>query len=95
MRVQDLTLPLSALALINGWTFMLFGFDKLRAEAGDWRIAESTLLGCALLGGSLGAVLGRSVFRHKTRKQPFSDQLNSIVVLHVVASGAAAGWLLA
>jgi uncharacterized membrane protein YsdA (DUF1294 family) len=93
--VQDLTLPLAGLALINGWTFMLFGFDKLRAEAGHWRIAESTLLGCAFFGGSLGAVVGRSVFRHKTSKQPFSSQLNSIVLLHVVAMGAAAGWVLA
>jgi uncharacterized membrane protein YsdA (DUF1294 family) len=70
----------SIVALINVWTFMLFGFDKLRAEAGVWRISESTLLMFATLGGLGGAYLGRRVFRHKTRKQPFSTHLHIIGV---------------
>ena len=73
---------------------MLFGFDKLRAEAGTWRIAESTLLGFALLGGSAGAFLGRRVFRHKTRKEPFSSHLRQIATFHALAAAAVAGWFL-
>jgi uncharacterized membrane protein YsdA (DUF1294 family) len=69
---------IAALLALNCWTFMVFGFDKLRAEAGHWRIAESTLLGLALIGGSAGAYLGRQVFRHKTRKRSFSVALHRI-----------------
>lgn len=70
--------------LLNIWTFMVFGFDKLRAEAGVWRISESTLLTLAFIGGSAGAIAGRRFFRHKTRKQPFASNLDSIVSLHLV-----------
>ena len=41
--------------LINLMTFMLFGLDKLCAEAGAWRISEGTLLAWAFFGGSIGA----------------------------------------
>ena len=48
-----LTLPnaLGLFALVNLWTFMLFGFDKIRAEAGSWRVSEGALLAWAFLGG--------------------------------------------
>jgi uncharacterized membrane protein YsdA (DUF1294 family) len=89
------TLILCTLILLNAWTFMLFGIDKLRAEAGTWRIAESTLLGFAFFGGSIGAFFGRRVFRHKTRKEPFSTELRRIAFLHAVAAAAGTGWILA
>lgn len=84
-----------AFVAVNALTFALFGFDKAQAEAGHWRIAEATLLGCAFIGGSAGAFLGRQVFRHKTRKQPFSAQLDAIALLHLIAAAAALGWLIA
>ena len=34
-----------------------------------------TLLGLALFGGALGALLGQQLFRHKTQKQPFRTLL--------------------
>lgn len=74
------------LTILNVWTFMVFGFDKLRAEAGTWRISEGTLLSLAFIGGSVGALAGRRFFRHKTRKQPFSASLDGIVKLHVALS---------
>ena len=84
-----------ALAAMNVLAFAAFGIDKRKAEAGDYRIAESTLLMLALLGGTPGAYAGRATFRHKTRKQPFSGQLHAIAVLQVLALGGAIGWLLA
>jgi uncharacterized membrane protein YsdA (DUF1294 family) len=87
------TLILGAIVLINAWTFMLFGFDKLRAEAGEWRIAESTLLGFAFFGGSIGAFIGRHVFRHKTRKEPFSSELRRIGLMHAMAGATALGFI--
>lgn len=78
-----------ALVSINAWTFFRFGDDKNRAMTGQRRIPEANLLGLALIGGSPGALLGRHVFRHKTRKQPFSTQLFVIVVVQI---GAAIGY---
>ncbi|QGN54765.1 DUF1294 domain-containing protein [Novosphingobium sp. Gsoil 351] len=76
----------TALIVLNFVVFAAFGFDKVAAENGRRRIAEATLLGWALLGGTPGAYAGRALFRHKTRKQPFSRSLHGIgiAVLQVV-----------
>lgn len=87
----SLILVLAGLLVINGLTFILFGIDKLRAEAGEWRIAESTLLGLSLFGGSGGAFLARHLFRHKTRKEPFSSQLRTIAVIQALIAAALVG----
>ncbi|MEH6757451.1 MAG: DUF1294 domain-containing protein [Parasphingorhabdus sp.] len=85
---------LLALLLINVWTFCMFGWDKVRAESGGWRVAESSLLGLAFIGGTAGAYAGRAVFRHKTRKQPFCDRLQNIVMFQgVVLFGGAVYFL--
>lgn len=101
MSVMDLTalltLPnaLGLLALVNLITFLLFGLDKLRAWAGSGRVSEAALLTWAFLGGTIGAYAGRALFRHKTRKQPFSSHLHQTAILHVFAITLAAGWMLA
>ena len=92
-----LTLPniIAAFALINLWTFMLFGLDKIRAEEGGWRVSEGTLLIWAFLGGSIGAYAGRAIFRHKTRKQPFSSHLHQTAFVHLIAAALIGGWFFA
>jgi uncharacterized membrane protein YsdA (DUF1294 family) len=80
-----------ALLLVNTWTVLLFGFDKARARAGGRRVAESSLLSMAVLGGTPGAFLARRLFHHKTRKQPFSTNLMLIAALQ---AGALIGLLL-
>ncbi len=84
----------TALIAINFIAFTAFGIDKANAERGHWRIAESTLLTLALLGGTPGAYAGRALFRHKTRKQPFGSQLFAIAVLQMLALGGLLGWWL-
>ena len=84
----------AALIALNLAAFAMFGIDKARARAGQWRVQESTLLGLALIGGSPGAWAGRRLFRHKTRKQPFNTQLLTITVLQVLALGGWIGWRL-
>ncbi len=63
---------------INALTLLAFGWDKLRARRRKRRIPERRLLWLAALGGSPGAVLGRWIFKHKTRKRRFSIWLYGI-----------------
>ena len=74
---------------------MLFGIDKIRAEERSWRVAEGTLLLWSFIGGTMGAYAGRAIFRHKTRKQPFSSNLHQIAFIHGIATAIAGGWFLA
>ena len=52
---------------VNLLALFLFGLDKRRAQRGAWRIPERTLFLSAALGGSLGAIAGMRLFRHKTK----------------------------
>lgn len=56
---------------LNLFTFFLFAEDKKRARKEMWRIPERTLLLFALFGGSVGALAGMYLCRHKTRKWKF------------------------
>lgn len=78
-----------ALVAVNLLTILRFHQDKRRAVAGARRIPEADLLGLALIGGTPGAFLARLLFRHKTRKQPFSTWLILIAVIQI---GAIIGW---
>lgn len=83
MTASFLALALAFLVLLNGWTMLRFWQDKKRAGAGERRIPESDLLGLAFFGGSPGALLARHLFRHKTRKEPFSTYLQLICALQL------------
>lgn len=72
------------LAAVNVVAFLAFGLDKLKAKADAWRIPEKTLLGLAVIGGSVGAILGMRFFRHKTRHKQFSVGLPLILAVQVV-----------
>lgn len=72
-----------ALLFLNSLTFFSFWSDKRKAQLGVRRTPESDLLALAFFGGTPGAFLARHMFRHKTRKQPFSNMLYGIAVVHV------------
>ncbi len=74
------------LVAINLWTLLRFWQDKRRAIVGGRRVPERHLLGLALLGGSPGAFAARRLFRHKTRKQPFSLYLALIALIQASAA---------
>ena len=89
--MPEWTLPAAAvyLAAINLAAFLTFGADKRRAKRNAWRVPERTLFLLALLGGSLGAVLGMRAFRHKTRHWYFRYGLPAILLAQL----ALAWWL--
>jgi len=60
------------LLAVNILAFVLFGVDKQKARRNKWRIPEKTLILSAVIGGSVGAILGMRFFHHKTRKARFA-----------------------
>jgi uncharacterized membrane protein YsdA (DUF1294 family) len=72
------------------WTpvgFLIYGLDKALSKVGRARVPELILHLVALVGGVLGAWLGRAVFRHKSnvRRHPwFLPVLVLATVLHGV-----------
>lgn len=75
------------LILVNIVAFVLFGIDKYKAKRRLWRIPEATLLGSALVGGGLGALLGMQLFRHKTKHAKFLIGIPLCLVLNIVVAG--------
>ena len=71
------------LLLINAAAFLLMLLDKQKARRHKWRIPESTLLTAAILGGSIGALLGMYLVRHKTLHKKISVGIPVILFLQV------------
>ena len=69
------------LAFMNLVTFVVMGVDKYKASHGKWRIRESTLFLLAIIGGSLGGILGIYAFRHKTLHKQFTIGFPVIIIL--------------
>ena len=60
------------------------GIDKRKAIKRTFRIPEATLFIVALIGGSIGSILGMQVFRHKTRHWYFVFGMPAILVVQIV-----------
>lgn len=72
------------LLVLNLLAFCLMGIDKRRARNHRWRISERTLLLCALLGGSFGAMAAMVLFRHKTRHWYFAWGIPAMLLAHLI-----------
>ena len=84
MPRELLYLLLGYLVGINLLGFFLMGLDKRRAKRNRWRISEVSLFLPAILGGSLGALIGMHLFHHKTRHWYFRLGLPAVLVLQGV-----------
>ena len=69
--------------------YILMGVDKWKAKRERWRVPEKTFFLVAILGGSLGAILGMYAFHHKTRHWYFKWGLPAILLAQI----ALGGWL--
>ena len=74
------------LALINIATFAAMVLDKRSAQKQTWRMPESSLFLLALLGGSIGAIIGMHHFRHKTKHILFTFGMPLILLLQIATS---------
>ncbi len=80
-----LKLILAYLLIVNIIAFILYGIDKWRARNNAWRIPEATLFLVAIIGGSIGAILGMRIWHHKTRHLSFVIGLPAILILQLAA----------
>ncbi len=70
--------------IVNGFTFLITGYDKYLAVKNKRRIAEKTLFAFALFGGSVGLLLAMLIFKHKTSKSSFIVKFCGILFLQVI-----------
>ena len=82
---MTLTGILSYLAVINLTGFAAFGIDKYKAIHHKWRIRESALFAIAILGGSVGCLIGMRVFHHKTLHPSFRIGIPMILIVELIA----------
>ena len=75
------------LIAINVITFLVYGIDKWKAKRSKWRIPEATLLGLAVIGGSIGVWLGMKVWHHKTMHKKFKFGLPVIIIIQLLIIG--------
>lgn len=71
------------LLIINAIAFCLMLIDKYKARKNLWRILEATLISTALLGGSIGALIGMYTVRHKTRHIKFTVGIPLILLAQI------------
>ena len=73
-------------------TFLVCGWDKHAAQRQLRRVPEKTLFLSAILGGSLGALVGMSLFRHKTRHWSFRIGMPVILAVQAAAALGVSYW---
>lgn len=79
-----ITVVILYLVIINVVGYVIMGVDKKR-EASEMRQApRMALFFTALLGGSLGCILGMQHFRHKTKHWYFKYGMPAILVVQVL-----------
>ena len=81
-----MNLCIYSLAGINIMTFFVYGIDKWKAKHLKWRISEATLLGLAIIGGSIGAWLGMKTWHHKTMHWKFKYGIPFILLLQIATT---------
>jgi len=65
-------------------TFLTYGYDKAIAGSRRTRVPERVLLALTFAGGTLGALLGMGLFRHKTIKGSFRTKFWLVVAAQAI-----------
>ena len=69
---------------VNVVSLIVMWVDKRRAIKRAWRIPESTLFVLAIIGGSIGSIIGMHLFHHKTRHWYFLYGMPVILALQIM-----------
>jgi uncharacterized membrane protein YsdA (DUF1294 family) len=77
-------LQIIIISSINFFAFLLFWYDKKQAIGNKNRISEFRLLFITFMGGTIGAILAMTLFRHKTSKMSFLIKFFAIVVFQLL-----------
>ena len=72
------------LIVINLIGLFIMYLDKKKAMYGRWRIPEKSLIIIALLGGSIGCMIGMKLFRHKNQKIKFVLGYPTILIAELI-----------
>jgi uncharacterized membrane protein YsdA (DUF1294 family) len=71
------------LIFINIVGMLSMYLDKYFAKNNMYRISENTLFLIAIMGGSVGSIIGMYRFRHKTKHKRFTMGLPIILVIQL------------
>lgn len=81
--MQVILLLATYFLLINLIGFISMYLDKRKSKKHLWRIPEATLFIIALIGGSIGSLIGMYTFRHKTRHWYFVYGMPAILIIQI------------
>lgn len=82
--MNSFDLILSYAVIVNLVSFVMMGIDKRKAKKRAFRIPEATLFVLAIIGGSLGSVIGMHLFHHKTRHWYFLYGMPVILAIQII-----------
>ncbi len=83
MPTSIVILIITYFIVMNIVGFASMGIDKAKAKKHAWRTPEATLFAIAILGGSIGSILGMHHFRHKTKHWYFAIGMPVIFFLQL------------
>lgn len=69
--------------VVNIAGFISMWYDKRLAQQNSWRVSEKTLLMIAVVGGSIGSLIGMHKFHHKTKHVKFMYGIPVIIFLQI------------
>ncbi|WP_303006864.1 DUF1294 domain-containing protein [Romboutsia ilealis] len=72
------------LIFINIVGLLSMYLDKYFAKNNMYRISEKTLFFIAIIGGSIGSIIGMHQFRHKTKHRQFTTGLPAILFIQII-----------
>ena len=81
--MNSLEYLLAYLGIINLISFVIMGSDKRKSKRNAFRTPESVLFLLALMGGSVGSILGMYIFRHKTKHWYFVVGMPLILIAQI------------